>query len=189
MPGAFGKVYRGLWRGTQVAIKTILLPARMSGAEKRERMVRPVSQGDCQAVRALVLQLPGLSSRGACRPVRMRALQAPHTCCCVPDQAHEHAHAMPHAMAACLIPLRPSWRLRSPARWHTPTSSRCARAAVRRLLASAQSAAASHAHTASLCACHGALQAVPSSYASTQLCCACHPFTCRRTRTSSRTRQ
>lgn len=29
----------GLWRGTQVAIKAIVLPANMSGHEKRERMV------------------------------------------------------------------------------------------------------------------------------------------------------
>ena len=28
----------GLWRGTEVAIKTIVLPARMSGKEKREKM-------------------------------------------------------------------------------------------------------------------------------------------------------
>jgi hypothetical protein len=28
----------GLWRGGQVAIKVMILPARMSGAEKKERM-------------------------------------------------------------------------------------------------------------------------------------------------------
>ncbi|KAG2450347.1 hypothetical protein HYH02_004852 [Chlamydomonas schloesseri] len=36
--GTFGKVFRGLWRGTEVAIKTIILPTNMSGKEKRERM-------------------------------------------------------------------------------------------------------------------------------------------------------
>jgi hypothetical protein len=32
------KVYKGLWRGTTVAVKTMILPANMSGAEKREKM-------------------------------------------------------------------------------------------------------------------------------------------------------
>ncbi|KAG2450299.1 hypothetical protein HYH02_004806 [Chlamydomonas schloesseri] len=36
--GSFGKVYKGLWRGTEVAVKTMVLPANMSGAEKREKM-------------------------------------------------------------------------------------------------------------------------------------------------------
>lgn len=36
--GSFGKVYLGLWQGTEVAIKTIVLPANMSGSEKREKM-------------------------------------------------------------------------------------------------------------------------------------------------------
>ncbi|KIY99809.1 Serine/threonine-protein kinase PAK 7 [Monoraphidium neglectum] len=36
--GAFGKVYRGLWRGSTVAVKSMVLPANMSGAQKRERM-------------------------------------------------------------------------------------------------------------------------------------------------------
>ncbi len=34
----FGKVYKGLWRGTTVAVKSLILPSAMSGAEKRERM-------------------------------------------------------------------------------------------------------------------------------------------------------
>ena len=33
------QVYRGLWQGTEVAIKTMILPSNMSGAEKREKMV------------------------------------------------------------------------------------------------------------------------------------------------------
>ncbi len=34
----FGKVYKGLWRGTTVAVKSLVLPSNMSGAQKRERM-------------------------------------------------------------------------------------------------------------------------------------------------------
>jgi hypothetical protein len=30
--------HAGLWRGSTVAVKTMVLPAKMSGAEKRERM-------------------------------------------------------------------------------------------------------------------------------------------------------
>eukprot|EP00878_Enallax_costatus_P032464 GHUV01035677.1.p1 GENE.GHUV01035677.1~~GHUV01035677.1.p1 ORF type:complete len:438 (+),score=90.39 GHUV01035677.1:123-1436(+) len=36
--GTFGKVYRGQWQGTAVAVKTMLFPAAMSGKEKREKM-------------------------------------------------------------------------------------------------------------------------------------------------------
>jgi hypothetical protein len=36
-------VYKGLWKGTVVAVKTIVLPAAMSGQEKREKMVRRLS--------------------------------------------------------------------------------------------------------------------------------------------------
>ncbi|KXZ44771.1 hypothetical protein GPECTOR_62g886 [Gonium pectorale] len=36
--GTFGKVYRGTWRGTTVAVKTMVLPTNMSGQEKREKM-------------------------------------------------------------------------------------------------------------------------------------------------------
>mmetsp|Transcript_38872 Transcript_38872/g.115659 ORF Transcript_38872/g.115659 Transcript_38872/m.115659 type:complete len:959 (-) Transcript_38872:492-3368(-) len=36
--GAYGKVYRGLWQGTEVAIKTQLLAGGMSADEKREKM-------------------------------------------------------------------------------------------------------------------------------------------------------
>jgi hypothetical protein len=32
------QVYKGLWRGTVVAVKTMLLPAELSGTEKREKM-------------------------------------------------------------------------------------------------------------------------------------------------------
>jgi hypothetical protein len=35
----YGKVFRGLWHGTEVAIKTIILAAGMTGAQKREKMV------------------------------------------------------------------------------------------------------------------------------------------------------
>jgi hypothetical protein len=38
MPAQFGKVYKGLWRGTTVAVKSLILPSNTSGAEKRERM-------------------------------------------------------------------------------------------------------------------------------------------------------
>lgn len=45
--GSFGKVYRGFWRGTEVAIKTIVLPSDMNANAKREKMaimeVRSVS--------------------------------------------------------------------------------------------------------------------------------------------------
>ena len=34
----FGKVYKGLWRGTVVAIKSMMLPSNMSGMERRESM-------------------------------------------------------------------------------------------------------------------------------------------------------
>ncbi|KAG2453166.1 hypothetical protein HYH02_002490 [Chlamydomonas schloesseri] len=36
--GSYGRVYRALWRGTTVAVKVILLPARMSGRERHQRM-------------------------------------------------------------------------------------------------------------------------------------------------------
>ena len=36
--GAFGKVYKALWRGTVCAVKSMMLPANMSGLEQRERM-------------------------------------------------------------------------------------------------------------------------------------------------------
>jgi len=36
--GTYGKVYKGLWRGTVVAVKTMVLPANMTGQEKREKM-------------------------------------------------------------------------------------------------------------------------------------------------------
>eukprot|EP00775_Hariotina_reticulata_P011706 gene11706-11851_t len=36
--GTFGKVYKGHWQGTVVAVKTMVFPAAMSGKEKREKM-------------------------------------------------------------------------------------------------------------------------------------------------------
>ncbi|KAI8471115.1 MAG: kinase-like domain-containing protein [Monoraphidium minutum] len=36
--GSYGKVYKGLWRGTVVAVKVMILPAAMSGKERREKM-------------------------------------------------------------------------------------------------------------------------------------------------------
>ncbi|KAI8466064.1 MAG: hypothetical protein J3K34DRAFT_524825 [Monoraphidium minutum] len=36
--GSFGKVFKALWKGTVVAVKTMVLPANMSGQEKREKM-------------------------------------------------------------------------------------------------------------------------------------------------------
>jgi len=35
----FGKCFRGQWRGLKVAVKVMVLPAHMSGREKRERMI------------------------------------------------------------------------------------------------------------------------------------------------------
>ncbi|GAX77208.1 hypothetical protein CEUSTIGMA_g4654.t1 [Chlamydomonas eustigma] len=37
--GSFGKVFRGTWRSTEVAIKVMVLPSHMSGKEKREKML------------------------------------------------------------------------------------------------------------------------------------------------------
>jgi hypothetical protein len=37
-PASTPQVYKGLWKGTIVAIKSVVLPANMSGAEKREKM-------------------------------------------------------------------------------------------------------------------------------------------------------
>jgi len=46
-------VYKGLWKGSVVAVKTIVLPAMMSGAEKREKMVSIAgSCGDCACQKA-----------------------------------------------------------------------------------------------------------------------------------------
>ncbi len=36
--GSFGKVYRGKWNGREVAIKSMVLPIKLDGAAKRERM-------------------------------------------------------------------------------------------------------------------------------------------------------
>ena len=36
--GAYGKVWRGAWKGSAVAVKSVVLPANMSGQEKREKM-------------------------------------------------------------------------------------------------------------------------------------------------------
>lgn len=49
--GTYGKVYKGLWKGSVVAVKTIVLPALMSGAEKREKMVRGTARCACSACR------------------------------------------------------------------------------------------------------------------------------------------
>ena len=34
----YGKVFRGTWRGIEVAVKRLVLPTNMSGAERNERM-------------------------------------------------------------------------------------------------------------------------------------------------------
>ena len=34
----FGKVHRATWRGIEVAVKSMVLPVKMSGQQKRERM-------------------------------------------------------------------------------------------------------------------------------------------------------
>ncbi|GAX74261.1 hypothetical protein CEUSTIGMA_g1710.t1 [Chlamydomonas eustigma] len=36
--GTFGKVFQGIWRGTIVAVKSMVMSSQMNGAEKRERM-------------------------------------------------------------------------------------------------------------------------------------------------------
>lgn len=37
-PKPLPQVYKGIWKGSVVAVKTIVLPALMSGQEKREKM-------------------------------------------------------------------------------------------------------------------------------------------------------
>ena len=37
-PMQFGKVYKGLWQGQEVAVKSMVLPLTMLGTEKRECM-------------------------------------------------------------------------------------------------------------------------------------------------------
>ncbi len=64
------QVYKGLWRGMRVAVKTLVLPANMSGAEKREKMVRFLfglgTCIPCAALGAAVLQaLPSCVGVGA----------------------------------------------------------------------------------------------------------------------------
>lgn len=66
--GAFGKVHKGLWRGTVVAIKTMILPANMTGAEKRERMVSlPGLRGAGRGC----LSSPGWRKRAGCMVPRV----------------------------------------------------------------------------------------------------------------------
>lgn len=36
----YGKVYKGLWRGTVVAVKSMMLPFGMTGVDKHERCVQ-----------------------------------------------------------------------------------------------------------------------------------------------------
>lgn len=36
--GSYGKVFKATWRGTVVAVKIMVLPSRMTGKEKREKM-------------------------------------------------------------------------------------------------------------------------------------------------------
>ncbi len=46
--GAYGKVYKGLWKGVVVAVKCVVLPANMSGQEKREKMaIMEAAVSDC----------------------------------------------------------------------------------------------------------------------------------------------
>lgn len=61
------QVYKGLWKGTVVAVKCVMLPANMSGQEKREKMAvmeAAVSgsfgdQCDCQAFSCCLLGCTG----------------------------------------------------------------------------------------------------------------------------------
>jgi hypothetical protein len=72
--GSYGKVFKATWRGTVVAVKIMVLPSRMTGKEKREKMA--VMVGGL----ASILLCTGLIVGWLCpRHVAHRQLQIRHT--------------------------------------------------------------------------------------------------------------